>query len=59
MNSYRDYIDARERSCMTANEKLEKRNSEIISLYTTTGNNIIPQNITPETVKIEREKYNE
>lgn len=39
MNSYRDYIDEQERSYMTEDEKLEKRNTEIIKFYKTAVNN--------------------
>ena len=58
MNSYRNFIDSQERSCMTEDEKLEKKNSEILTLYITANNNIFPENVTSqvETVNIEPEK---
>lgn len=41
---------------MSGEEKLEKKNSDILSLYITARNNIKPNKITPETVNMERER---
>jgi len=62
LSTYRDYIDAQERTYMTQDEKLEKKNSEILMLYSTVGGNInkrgIPENMMSkaETVNKEPEK---
>ena len=57
MNPYHAFIDARERSYMTEDEKLEKRNLEIIMSYRTSS---VPENMTTksETVNIEPKKNN-
>ena len=62
--SYRDFIDTQERSYMTEDEKLEKKNSEILMIYKTAGNSIynqeVPENMTPKTdianVRLERDR---
>ena len=56
MNSYREYLDAQEKNCMTEDEILEKRNKDILSYYTTAGQNITPQSVMPETVNTKPEK---
>ena len=60
MNPYHSFIDAQERTYMTEDEKLEKRNSEILMSYRNAGNNIILENKTDKTesvnVKLERRK---
>lgn len=60
MNQYHAFIDAQERTYMTEDEKLEKRNSEILMSYRATGDNIIPENKTAKSesvnVKPERSK---
>jgi len=59
LNSYRDYIDEQERTCMTEDEKSEKKNREILSLYITARNKIIPEHMIPkvESVNLEPEKH--
>ena len=62
LNSYRDFIDSQERTYMTEDEKLEKKNSEILTLYKTAGDNIsrrqIPEYRTPKTGIVGKEPEN-
>lgn len=63
MNLYHAFINAQERSNMTEDEILEKRNSEILMSYRTAGDSIykreIPENMTTksESVNIKPEIY--
>jgi len=65
LNPYHAFIDAQERNYLTEDEKLEKRNSEILMSYSTAGNNIykreISENMTTksESVNIKPEKNKE
>lgn len=43
MISYHDFIDTQERSSLTEDEQLEKKNTKIINLYTTGANSIYHQ----------------
>jgi len=62
LNPYHAFLDAQERSYMTEDEKLEKRNKEILMSYRTAGDNSYkletPDNMTTksESVNIKSEK---
>lgn len=59
MNTYRDYINAQERSCMSNDEKLEKKNMETLMHYSTVGANIgtreISENTGPKAEALKKE----
>lgn len=62
--SYRDFIDTQEKSYMTEDEILEKKNSEILMFYRAGGNSIynqeMPEKMAPKTdkgnVRLERDR---
>jgi hypothetical protein len=59
MNSYRAYIDAQEWAYMNEDEKLEKKNSEILTLFSKSAYNTrqeMPKNNTSKDVTEHKRK---